>query len=135
MASQSNSGYKIRNNMNNDLPEKKSKKQQFKRGFRRYANKNLYFGRKAFIRRVQYRKMVWEKAPPLFIAFLIVLTILVIIIDIIDSSIELHPLIFVILIVLFCLASILEIWYVGTEKKQSRIGRKIRRKKREEEWN
>ncbi len=130
MTNQRNSGAKVKRK-NPDFLEEKSKKQRFKRGFRHYANKNLDFGRKAFIHRIQYRKMVWEKAPPLFIAFLIALTAIVFVIDFI--GLYTNPLLFTILLILFSLAFILEIWYVGKEKKQSSIGRKIRRKKREEE--
>lgn len=132
MANQSNSSDEAKRK-NIDFLKEKSKKQRFKRGFRRYANKNLDFGRKALIHRVQYRKMVWEKAPPLFIAFLIILTVIFLVIDFI--GLYTNPLLFTILLILLSLAFILEIWYVGKEKKQSSIGRKIRRKKREEEGN
>jgi hypothetical protein len=128
-----NSSIKISNKKKQKLPRRLTIKQQFRSGIRRYFRKNWTYGRKAFIHRVQYRKMVREKAPPLFLGLIIVLSISVIIIDLVDLNLDSNPLLIMILLILFCLAFVLEIWYVGGDKKRKRVGSKIRRKKIERE--
>ncbi|MFX0171947.1 MAG: hypothetical protein ACFE9L_08505 [Candidatus Hodarchaeota archaeon] len=110
------------------MPRKLSKRHQFQKGFEQYLKKNWTFGRKAFIHRVQYRQMVWENAPSLFLAFIIVLSFSVIVINLINFNLDSNPLLIMLFLILICLGFILEIWYVGGRKKTERIGRKIRRK-------
>ncbi|MFX0182305.1 MAG: hypothetical protein ACFE95_04400 [Candidatus Hodarchaeota archaeon] len=128
-----NSSIEISKKKKQKLPRRLTIKQQFRKGIRRYFSKNYTYSRKAFIHRVQYRKMVWEKAPPLFLSLVIVLSLSIIIIDLIDLNLDSNPLLIMILLFLFCLAFVLEIWYVGGEKKRKKVGNKIRRKKRERE--
>ncbi|MFX0052186.1 MAG: hypothetical protein ACFE8U_12955 [Candidatus Hermodarchaeota archaeon] len=126
-----NPDIRINNKPKEKLPRRLSKKSQFYKGFKQYYKKNWTFGRKTFIRRVQYRQMLWEKAPPLFLGFIIVFSFAIIVMELINLSIDSNPLLIMLFLILFCLGSILEIWYVGRRKKNFRIGRKIRRKKLE----
>ncbi|MHA2306759.1 MAG: hypothetical protein ACXACU_15365 [Candidatus Hodarchaeales archaeon] len=111
------------------FPRRLSIKRQFYRGLSRYRKKKLDYGRKAFIRRVEYRNMLWERAPPFFIGFTALIAISFIIIDIINFNLEEYPILIVFLFSLTLALSILEIWYVGGDKIKNKVGRKIKRKK------
>ncbi len=113
------------------LPRRLSKRQQFSKGFSRYRKIKLDYGRKAFIRRVEYRNMLWERAPLFFIFSTAIIAVLFIIIDIINFKLENYPILFIPLLFLTVSLSILEIWYVGGDKVSKKVGRKIRRKKQE----
>ncbi|MHA2096099.1 MAG: hypothetical protein ACW98F_15875 [Candidatus Hodarchaeales archaeon] len=90
-----------------------SNKARFKRGFRRYFSKNHNYGWKAFHRRIRYRNMLWERAPVSFIVAVIVVTFFVILIDL--FKVEIHPLLVFLLIGIYVVIILLEIWYVGDE--------------------
>lgn len=116
---------------NNALPSKSLVKRRFKRGFRRYLKKNYSYGRKAFIHRVQYRKEVWAKASPIYYVLLIIATVFLGIISFLN--LKENFVLFSILLALFLIIFLLEIWYVGGKKVPRSVGRKIRRKKKERE--
>ncbi len=127
-----NSGITIRKKKKKTLPRRLSKRQQFSKGFNRYREKKLDYGRKAFIKRVEYRNMLWERAPPFFIASTALFAALFIIIDITNFKLEDYPILVISLLFLTISLLLLEIWYVGGDKVSKRVGRKIRRKKLEE---
>ncbi|UCG01631.1 MAG: hypothetical protein JSW11_18725 [Candidatus Heimdallarchaeota archaeon] len=116
---------------NNTLPSTPLVKKRFKRGFKRYVKKNYSYGWKAFAHRIQYRKEVWAKASPIYFILLIIATIVFAIISFLN--LEDNPVLFSVLMVLFFVTFLLEIWYVGGRKVPRTVGRKIRRKKKERE--
>lgn len=131
MADSRKSSKTIEKYSNNTLPSTLLVKKRFKRGFRRYLKKNYSYGRKAFTHRVQYRKVVWSKASPLYYVLMIIATIFFAIISFLN--LKDNPILFSILIALFLIIFLLEIWYVGGRKVPQSVGRKIRRKKKERE--
>lgn len=131
MTNSHNSGITIRKKRKKTLPRRLSKRQQFSKGFNRYRQKKLNYGRKAFIRRVEYRNMLWERAPLFFIVCTALFASLFFLIDITNFKLEAYPILAIPLLLLAITLSLLEIWYVGGDKVSKRVGRKIRRKRQE----
>ena len=90
-------------------------KRRYRRGLKRYSKKTFsIFSPRKFIYHVRYRQTVWKNASPIWKIGVISFLLVLLMIDVFDFSIDF--LIIIVLLGVFLVLSISEIWYAGGKK-------------------